>query len=214
VSGLRTKVTKGGGGDFEKPPAGNHPAVVVAVVDLLTQEREEKFEGETQVREKHEVFLCWELVTKKMAGMKHNHLLGNRYTFSLHERANLRKIVEGVVGPLKNSDEGFDLEDLLGKPCLLQVTHNDNGYPVIKTTSEVPEGMTVPPALRKPYMWENGKPLEDIPDWLPWIYGMSAADRIKESVEYRKESSSGGADEEDIPDAPAGGGPAKTGIPF
>jgi hypothetical protein len=200
VSGLRTKVTKGGGGDFEKAPPGNHPAVVVAVVDLLTQERSYNEE----VQQNHEVFVCWELTSKRMAGMKHNHLLGNRYTFSLHERANLRKIVEGVVGPLKG--DGFDLEDLLGKPCMLQVTHNDNGYPVVKATTEVPEGYAVPPALRTPYLWENGDALEDIPDWLPWIYGKSAADRIKESLEYRKEGGGAGGEEEEV-GAPAGDDP-------
>jgi hypothetical protein len=43
MSAWKTKASKGGDGNFEKAPAGSHPAVCVGMFDLGTQEND--FQG-------------------------------------------------------------------------------------------------------------------------------------------------------------------------
>lgn len=50
--------SKTGGGNYEKPPPGNHPAVCVAIIDMGTQKQE--YQG--NVTFAHRAYFVWELV--------------------------------------------------------------------------------------------------------------------------------------------------------
>src|SRR3990167_7229745 len=52
-------------------------------------------------------------------------VISQEYTLSLGEKANLRKLVEGILGKTltENEADTFDLESLVGEPCLLTIKH-------------------------------------------------------------------------------------------
>ena len=76
--------------------------------------------------------------------------LSKAYTASLGDKANLRKDLESWRGRPFTSSElaGFDVKNLLGKACLLNLikTQGQKGEKtVISTISALPKGMPIPP---------------------------------------------------------------------
>src|SRR5262245_51935946 len=106
------------GGDFTPPPAGTHAAICYRLVDLGTQMGEYK----GQPKEQHKIVVSWELVDENMDDGK-PFSIHQRYTFSLHEKAKLRADLESWRGRTFTEEElnAFDLENLLGKPCLVSI---------------------------------------------------------------------------------------------
>jgi hypothetical protein len=75
------------------------------------------------------------------------------------QKANLRRLIEGMLGVALHDNEAdsFDLEQLLERPCLLNVVHtesNGNTYANIKGASPLPKGMTAPPQFNAPRKFE------------------------------------------------------------
>lgn len=129
----------GGGGDFEPAPAGNHSAVCTQVFDMGIQD--------TGFGDKHLVLIGWEIEPKRTDGSAH--IVWKRYNLSLNEKANLRKDLEGWRGVAFTDDQlkdGFDLANVLGKPCLVNVIHNNKDnrtYANVAQISPMPKGMPV-----------------------------------------------------------------------
>lgn len=139
------------GGNFEPVPAGNHLAHLYQIIHIGT--RPDEYQG--QPRDSDKLRLTFELTDerkefKEGEGEK-PFSISQEYTFSMGEKANLRKTVEGLLGTALQDDEAaaFELEDLLGKPCLLNVVHaeaqNGKTYARIKGASPLPKGMTAAP---------------------------------------------------------------------
>jgi hypothetical protein len=173
------------GKDFgELPPAGSHAAVLIGLIDLGTQS--ESFQG-GPVEWRRKVMLVWELTDQKMSGTEdRNHVIANRYTFSLSTKATLRKLLENWRGKQFGNDEEVDISVVLGKPCLLNVTHSQSGdrtYANVAGVQPVPKNYPVPPPQREHVSWEVGDDLADLPDWLPYLYGEPVADVVKRSKE-------------------------------
>lgn len=137
-----------GGGDFAPPPAGNHRAVCYRVLDLGTQKGE--YQGEVKFQRK--IMLSWELCDEMMPAHgdypERPFTIHQRYTFSSHEKAVLRAHLESWRGvPFKESDfgpGGFDIKNVLGKSCLLNVVHETKAgrtYANLKAVSRLPKGM-------------------------------------------------------------------------
>ncbi len=197
----------GNGEQFEIPPADNHPAACVAIVDLGTQ-RVDGFQG-APPKDTHQVYLVWELTEAKLSGTTNNHLIGHVYTLSYHEKAALRLMLEGWRGLKYPEGEEIDLGAVLGKPCLLSVIHQTSKssgkqYAKIKSVAKLPKGMPTPQPQRKPVAWEMGSDADgDLPTWLPYIFG----EPVKEVVERAKEYGREPGDDEGEP-AGAGAGTA------
>ncbi len=175
MSPWKHKASSGTG--TEQPPAGNHPAVLVALIDVGTQENE--YQGVTNWQ--HRAFFCWELVTEKMTGPQGaNHVIGKDLTLSMNAKSKLRGYVESWRGKKLADDEEFDIQKLLGAKCLLTVTHNAKGYAQIDGVGAVPKGMTVPAAKRPNFLFElsDDPELGAIPAWVPKLYGESIAEHI------------------------------------
>ncbi len=179
------KANKSGDGEgFAKAPAGNHPAVLVAIIDMGTQKND--FGGE--VKWQHRAFFVWELTSEVVEGTKDkHHLIGIDLTLSLNEKAKLRKWIEARTGkPLADGAE-FDAASELGKPCLLNVIEK-GGYPKIDAVTAFPKGFPEPKPQQQPFSWslqtymDNGGQI-NLPDWLPWYYGRAIAETIKECKE-------------------------------
>lgn len=208
MSVWKQQAKKGGDGN-DKPPPGNHPAVLVAIVDLGTQKQE--YQG--KVSWQRRAMFVWELVMEKQAGFKdRNHLIGIDLTVSLNEKAKLRQWIEARVGRQIPEGGEYEIDKELGKPCLLSVVEK-NGYPKVDGMKAVPKGMTVPPAQNAPFLWSLDDAPEDgsitLPDWLPYLYGEPLADHIRRSKEF-----GGGNDAPAGVGADAGSEPPSGEIPF
>jgi len=74
------------------------------------------------------------------------YLVHKRYTCSLHEKSGLCKDLEAWRGKPFTPEEllGFDLENLLGKPCMLSVIHverNGSTYANVSGVMKSPRGI-------------------------------------------------------------------------
>lgn len=170
------------GEGFEKAPAGNHPAVLVAIIDMGTQRQE--YQGTVTCPER--AFFVWELVTKRQEGFKdRNHVIGIDLTVSLNVKSKLRQWIEARSGRKIRDGEGYDISQELGKPCLLNVLHSEKGYAKVEGVGSVPDGLTVPPPQNKPVIisldeFKAGTP---IPEWVPYLFGEPLSDHIRRCKE-------------------------------
>jgi hypothetical protein len=108
------------GKTFTPAPAGVHQAVCVDVIDLGMVES--NFNGEKKVQ--HKLKIVWQLnETNEEAGRRFT--TSKRYTASLHEKSSLRKDLQGWRGRPFTPEElrGFDLDNVLGANCQLNVVH-------------------------------------------------------------------------------------------
>jgi hypothetical protein len=141
------------GGDFAPPPAGAFPAICYRFIDLGTQTT--NFNGETKHQRK--VMLSWELADDQER-MEDGRpwTISQRYTWSMHEKATLRKTLEswrGIAFEEKDFGEGgFDTRKLLGAPCMLSLVHaekNDKTYTNISAVTKLPRGMQPAPLVNE-----------------------------------------------------------------
>jgi len=159
--------------EFKLVPAGAHTAICNMVVDVGLQQ--------TGFGAKHKVYFRFELPGERVEwekdGEKHEGpmSIGNFYTVSLSQKANLRSFLESWRGKPFTKDElaGFDLFNVLGAPCILNVVHNKNEdtgktYANIKAIMPLPKGVTRPkpenPILK--YSPDSAGDLEKLPEWL------------------------------------------------
>jgi len=131
-------------------PAGTWPAICYRVIDLGTQQT--SYKGEA--KEQHKVMLSFELkddecVMRDGAKAGLPMTMHQRYTWSMHEKSNLRKQLEAWRGKKFTDadfgENGFDVRKLLGVPCLLSVAHNEVGdkvYANIASISKPLKGMS------------------------------------------------------------------------
>jgi hypothetical protein len=181
MSAWKTKASKGGDGNFEKAPAGSHPAVCVGMFDLGTQEND--FQGNVTLQ--HRIFFVWELVTEKNQAGK-NFLIGLDLNVSLNEKATLRKWIESRMGKQLPDGAEYDVGEELGKPCLLNVVEK-NGYPKITGMSSIPKGFAVPAPTFPPtaVTLDEYRDGAEIPAWCPWSYGEPLSEIIKRCEEFK-----------------------------
>lgn len=157
--------------DFIPAPAGTHSAVCCDVVDLGVLEV--SFGGET--KKQHKVNLVWQI--EEVMQDNRPYLVRKRYTLSLHEKAALRKDLEAWRGRPFTSEElqGFDLEVLIGKPCMLSVIHNPgkaggvfaNVVAIMKSPKGVP-ALTVRDYVRvseREPAAQQQAPESQVPEW-------------------------------------------------
>jgi hypothetical protein len=96
----------------------------------------------------------WELPneTFEVEGQQKPFIVSKFYTNSLSEKANLRKDLESWRGQPFEVKEllGFDLMNVLGKPCILSIVHNEDGKAKVSSVAKVMRGMECPPAVNQP----------------------------------------------------------------
>jgi hypothetical protein len=136
------------GGNFVPAPVGMHRAVCFRLIDLGTQQRE--YQGQTS--HARQVLLSWELSDELMDDSK-PFVVSKFYTWSMSEKANLRKDLEAWRGKaFEQADFGpngrFKVMNLIGAPCMLNVIHEKkaNGDTKVKIASITP----LPKSMEKP----------------------------------------------------------------
>lgn len=164
--------------DFALCPAGNHVAICNAVVSLGLQPGSGMYPDP-----KYQVFLRFELPTEQIKYVKDGNeitgpmTIGRTFTASMNEKANLRKFIESWFGKKFPSNEAaadFDLAAVIGKKCLVNVTHTEKGektYANIANATPIPKGMTAEYPQHNPSLfYDVENPDEDVfrrlPEWL------------------------------------------------
>src|SRR3990167_3506765 len=139
----------------EMIPAGTQLARLYSIVHIGTV----SFEYKGEPKEANKVRLTFELpnemrVFKEGEGEKPM-VISSEFSLSMHEKANLRKFIESMVGTALNDDEArdFDVESIIGTTCLLNIVHeakNGKEYANIQSVSPLVKGMEAPPAINEP----------------------------------------------------------------
>lgn len=173
------------GGASNPVSAGVHIAVCTRIIDLGTQFSQ--LFGNSQ----RKIMICWEVPddTIIIDGEAKPKMISKEYTLSLNEKSNLRKHLEAWRSK-KFSDEelnGFDLINVLGASCQIQVLHNERGYAQIESIMALPKGAKgVEPVSESIYFdLEDDSCLsvmEKLPEWIK--------DKIKASPEWMNRSDS------------------------
>ena len=140
------------GGSFELLPAGTHLAICIKLIDFGPQEVE--YNGE--VKEQNKVRLMFEVPAERITWTDAEGVegegpmtVGKTYTASMYVMATLRQHLESWRSRsfTEVEEAGFDIKNVLGKPCMLGVQHKEyNGkpYAAITSISPVMKGMDVP----------------------------------------------------------------------
>jgi len=132
--------------DFKIAPAGNHMARLYSIIDLGHQAVE--WSGETKIM--HKVVFTWELHGDDDAGLPLKTddgkplIVSKRYTVSLGDQARLRQDLEAWGNKKMTAEDrkNFDLEALLGRFCMVNITHSEDGkYANISGISPVPTAL-------------------------------------------------------------------------
>ena len=130
------------GNQREVAPEGNHVAVCRQFIDLGTQTT--VYKDDTKAQRK--VLLGWELCDESDSEGR-PFMVFRRYTFSMYEAATFRKHLESWRGkkfqPEDFGPDGFDTRNLIGVPCMVQVSHS-NGYANVDAVGSLPKGMPKP----------------------------------------------------------------------
>ena len=116
-------IAKSGESSYPKVPIGVHKARCVKVIDLGTQRQE--YSGE--ISWKRQILVIWELPEELNNDQPMT--ISKFYTLSLHEKANLGMDLTSWRGRsfTETEKQGFDVTNLIGVPCQLNVMHKDNG---------------------------------------------------------------------------------------
>lgn len=160
---------------FTPVPAGSHIARSIHCISLGTQPANGAF------LPAFKVMLAWEIpdeiIRRTDTGEEKPMVISKEYTLSLGKKANLRRDLEGWRGREFNAEElkGFQVENVLDKPCMLNVIHKTSGsgnvYAVITGISALPKGVTCKPRVHDlmQYEIEQGKSCAQwaaIPDFI------------------------------------------------
>ena len=143
----RSVSDSGGGGDFQQVKPGTYVARSFRIVDIGTQHSE--YQGKPIVR--NQLILFWELPTEliEVNGEQKPTIVSKFYTASLNEKATLRRDLQSWRGKEFTTDElrGFDLTQILGKPCFLTIVATASGKSKISAVTGLPKGTNCPPAV-------------------------------------------------------------------
>lgn len=134
--------------DFKLPPAGSFSARLYRLIDIGTQTTE--WMGKKKMQRK--IIAMFELHGEDNDGQPlvtndgKPLVVSKRYTLSLDEKATLRKDLEAWRGRAFTQEEldGFNLEVLLGKFCMVSITHTEHDgkqYANISSISQVPSAL-------------------------------------------------------------------------
>lgn len=177
-----------GGADYEPLAAGMHHAVCYGIVDLGTQPT-----NNPQFKPTRKVAFLWEVPSERIKfekdGVKKDLPRGisGMWTLSLGTKSKLRPMLESWRGRPFTSEEldGFDLKNVLGANCFLNVVHAEGKgqnagktYANVASVNPLAKGMPKLTA-ENPHVWfsldECGETVvipKEVPEWLQKKIGL------------------------------------------
>lgn len=163
-------------GEFQQAPEGTYPATCIRIVDLGTQAGE--YQG--QAYERRQIVVTWELSELMEDGRPF--ICSKFYTASLNEKSVLhRDLVAWRNKPFTAQElNGFELKNIIGKSCLIQLVKNAKGKINVNTIMALPKGIPAPEAVNEQYIF-------DIDTWDQNVYA-KLSDGIKRIISESKEA--------------------------
>jgi len=138
------------GGSFTPCPPGNHIGVCYAIIDLGVQHQDAfVWEGAPVAEsDKPQILIIWEIPAEQVEidGEMKPAVISGFYNAFFSDRAKLRQHLEAWRGrPFSEAElMGFDLSNVLGKGCMINVTHTPAGKAKITGIAAMPKGMKAP----------------------------------------------------------------------
>lgn len=160
-------------------PACLHHATCIRLIDLGTQR--DNYQG--KAKQQHKIMLIWELVgVNRDDGTPH--IVAKKYTASLSPKAKLAADLQGWLGTIET--EEFDLTQVLGKSCAVNITHRiskkDNAtvYADVQSVSPPMAGFPIPEPQSTPKAFDLSAPDWDLfAEFSDWTQT-----QIRQSPEY------------------------------
>jgi hypothetical protein len=195
-------------GNFEIHPEGVVAARCTRIIDLGTQSSE--WQGKP--KKTHKILVQWESESLMGEGEHAGKpfLISQRYTASLSDKAQLRKDMEAWRGRKFTPAEleRFDLKNVLGKPCMINVVHNENGgktYANIASIMPLPASMTAPKAVGDLVFFSfeafDQRIFDGLSDGIKEVIQKAAEWQATQGASYAKEQGGQGSfsDDDEIP---------------
>lgn len=167
-------LTPSNGDERDITPEGSYKAVLIGIYDLGT-------DPDGKYGPRRQIVFTWEL---HKSGAVRPYLISRFFNLSFFSRSVLRQYVEAMIGRTFKDNDTIQLEQLLGTPCRIQVSHgvSRDGAPraEIKGIMALDPDEREPVAVGSPVYFEITAPNCTIPFEVPkWI-----ADRVRKSPEY------------------------------
>ena len=171
-------------------PAGMHVATCYYVVDVGTHH----FTYKGEAKSNRKVYLGFEVhgerIEIEIDGVKKDlpRAISQDYTISLDKKSNLRKVLDSWRGKpfTKEELDGFDLQNILGKPCMLNLAHSACGqYANIIGVVPMMKGMTTPAPENPQLLVSVGDLKEGVPPEWPENMPKWLIEKVQESDEYK-----------------------------
>lgn len=121
---------------FEIAPAGAYVGRCFQVIDLGTQ----SFQKAGETSQSRKLAITWEIDQKMSDGRPFT--VTARYTNSTYEKSNLGMMLASWRG--KPVESGFDMDQILGQYCLVNIVHQTSGdktYANVASVMRLPQGM-------------------------------------------------------------------------
>lgn len=161
-----------GSATFTPAPPGTHIARCFRIVDLGTQHSE--YKGKPTRR--NQVLITWELPNETIETESGERpITASRfYTNSLGEKANLRQDLEAWRGRGFTDAElqKFDLETVLGVPCMLTVVAGENGKTKVAGVTGLPKNTQCPEQINESFSF-----------WLDEEFDYTKFEQLSEGVQ-------------------------------
>lgn len=168
------------GTSIEPITEGVHTAACIMVIDLGEQW------SEFYQKASHKVMITWEVTdeTTTIDGEEKPRVISREYTLSLSKKATLRDHLEAWRGKKFTDQEldSFDMINIIGTNCQLQILQNDKGYANVAAIMAMPKNMPkIKPQSETVYFDLSTPECLALMDRLPnWVQ-----DKIKKSEDYK-----------------------------
>lgn len=159
------------GQNFDPIPAGMHIARCFQVIDCGTQPS-----NNPKFPDRPKVMVGWEIPGEiiEIDGKKLPRVTSQEYTASLSPMANLRKDLDcwrGIPFTQAQLDDGWDLNKVIGVPCMLNIIHETKGdktYANIASVNPMMKGSEAPAAMLETIQYDikDATIPEAIPQWI------------------------------------------------
>lgn len=172
---------------FTLTPSGTHIARLISIVQI--GKIEVTWQG--QVKNLEKIRLTFELVDELHVFEEGKDaipfIISGEFTLSMGSKTNLRPLVEGMLGValLDSEADAFDVEELLGKPCLLTVKHETKGdrtYANIASAVPLMKGQVARDAYNPITLLTYNNWSQDLFNKLPQF----VKDKMMSSEQYKK----------------------------
>jgi hypothetical protein len=173
--------------EFEPVPKGSHVARVYQIIHIGTVES--TYEGVSSLKNKVRIGFEFPTVKRVFNEEKGEQpcAIAREFTLSVGDKASLKPFAEALMNKTLTGNDrmNFDVEELLGRACIVSVVHNQVGdkvYANIAGCTPLMEGMTVPKAINPPFVFGyhpfDIEAFDKLPEFLQT--------KIKSSLEYQQ----------------------------